>query len=194
MGKENGKLATLTRENHEDWFRRAKLKIREKGAWLAVKSTVEEYAWINSANHTTGAPRTNTDTGKTSSSKDSIEDLTLQFARQGGSWEVEKKKEFDQWDAKALGIMIDGLDRDDAVLVDEYETAAAVWTQLRVKYCKTDKSTARINMSAIQNFEYTEESTIDSSWTKLKEYRRKVIAANRCYAAAYILMTFFFTS
>ncbi|KAI1003498.1 hypothetical protein K3495_g4707 [Podosphaera aphanis] len=81
--------------------------------------------------------------------------------------------------------MIDGLDRDDAVIVDEYKTAAAVWTQLRVKYCKTDKSMARINMSAIQNFEYTEESKIDSSWTKLKEYRRKVIAANTCYAAVY---------
>ncbi|KAI0998411.1 hypothetical protein K3495_g9785 [Podosphaera aphanis] len=81
--------------------------------------------------------------------------------------------------------MIDGLDRDDAVLIDEYETVAAVWTQLRIKYYNTDKLTARINMSAIQNFEYTEESTIDSPWTKPKEYRRKVIALNRFYAAAY---------
>lgn len=63
--------------------------------------------------------------------------------------------------------------------------AAAVWTQLKVKYCKTDKLTARINMSAIQKFAFNDDSTIDGSWTKLKKFHRKIIAANRNYASAY---------
>ncbi|KAI1006143.1 hypothetical protein K3495_g2078 [Podosphaera aphanis] len=82
-------------------------------------------------------------------------------------------------------ITIDGLDRDDVLLFDQYDTAAIVWPQLSGKYCKIDKSTARVIVSAIQNFGYTEESMMDSFWTKLKECHRKVIIANKCFIAAY---------
>lgn len=40
-------------------------------------------------------------------------------------------------------------------------------------------------MSLIQKFLFSDDSTIDGSWTKLKEYRRKVISANRNYASTY---------
>lgn len=150
---------------------------------------MELYAWIRKANEATNKPAsegsTFNESQNTGKRKDSIDDLACRFARQGGCWIFEKKKEFDLWDAKALGIIIDGLDTDYAILIDEYETAGAVWTHLRVKYYKTKKSTARINMSAIQTFVFGNDSTIDASWTNLKEYRRRVVAANRNDASVY---------
>ena len=42
----------------------------------------------------------------------------------------------------ALEVILEGLGEDDGILVDEYKTAATVWTQLKIKYKKTSTSTA----------------------------------------------------
>jgi hypothetical protein len=81
--------------------------------------------------------------------------------------------------------MLNGLSSDDAVLVDEYKTAGAVWTQLKAKYEKTSITTANMYMTALQTFVYDKEVGIDSSWTKLKEYRRKLISADTAMRLAY---------
>lgn len=72
------------------------------------------------------------------------------------------------------------------MLINEYETARVVWTQLKTKYSKTDNSTARINMFSLQKFVLSDDSTIDGSWTKLIEYRQKVISAKKSYVSTYL--------
>ncbi|KAG5942871.1 hypothetical protein E4U59_000815 [Claviceps monticola] len=69
-----------------------------------------------------------------------MDDLASRFERLGGSWNIEKAKEWNQANAKCLSIMLDGLSSDDAVIIDEYETSAAVWAQLQKRYAKTSAS------------------------------------------------------
>ncbi|KAG6313313.1 hypothetical protein E4U22_001058, partial [Claviceps purpurea] len=63
-----------------------------------------------------------------------IEVSSSRFERLRGSWNIEKAKEWTHANAKCLSIMLDGLTSDDAVIIDEYETAAAVWAQLQKRY------------------------------------------------------------
>lgn len=183
MGKDSKNLPILTRENHEDWFRRARVKIMGKGVHYAIETSRTEYAWIHRKGGTTttaaAAGTPNTDgSSTTTESVPGINNLTSQFERMGGSWDLDKTKEWDKANAQALEVILDGLDADDAVLVDEFETAAAVWNQLKAKYKKTSTTTVNQYMTKLQNFEYDKSVGIDDSWTKLREYRRKLIAAN----------------
>ncbi|KAG6019470.1 hypothetical protein E4U19_007204, partial [Claviceps sp. Clav32 group G5] len=69
-----------------------------------------------------------------------IEELTSDFERMGGSWNIERKKEWTNANAKCLSIMIDGLSSADGVIIDEHKTAAAVWAHLQKRYAKTSAS------------------------------------------------------
>jgi len=80
---------------------------------------------------------------------------------------------------------LDKLDADDAVFIDEYETAIVVWTQLKLKYNKTSSTTVNQYMTFLQTLSYDKNIGIDGTWTKLKEYRRKLIAANGVMRLAY---------
>jgi hypothetical protein len=188
MGKENNKaLPILARDNHEDWFRRAQVKIKGKAVWFAIENTKFEYAWIKRVGGTIGGT-TETPSTTESSSKDKdpgIEGLTTAFEQMGGAWSTDQSRDWDIADARALEVMLNGLSSDDAVLVDEYKTAGAVWTQLKAKYEKTSITTANMYMTALQTFVYDKEVGIDSSWTKLKEYRRKLISADTAMRLAY---------
>lgn len=197
MGKDSKYLPILTRETYEDWFRRAKVKIKGKGAFFVIETSRVEYAWIyregGAATSTlataaaTGTPATaTTDTSSGAGQGDAdINNITSQSDRIRGVWNIDKAKEWDLADAKALETILEGLDSDDAVLIDEYETAPAVWTQLKIKYEKTSISTTNKYMTLLQTFPYDKNIGIDGSWTKLKEYRRKLIAANGAMRLAY---------
>lgn len=182
MGKDTKYLPTLTRDNYEDWFRRAKVKIKSKGVFYTIETTRTEFAWIQREG---GVKQAIPTLASETSSSSTIDGITSGFERIGGTWNLEKAKEWDQDDSKALEIILEGLDEDDAVLIDEYETSSAVWTQLKLKYEKTSSSTANQYMTSIQNFTFNKETGIDGSWSKLKEYRRKVIAANTAMKNAY---------
>lgn len=179
MGKDSKHLPIVSRDNYEDWFRRAKVKIKGKGVYYTIEISRIEYAWIQRE----GGIKSSAPSSTAESSE--VDNVTSQFERLGGTWNVEKAKEWDQADAKALEIMLEGLGEDDAVLIDEFETAAAVWTQLKLKYEKTSTSTANQYMTSLQNFIFDKDVGIDGSWTKLKEYRRKIIAANGAMRNAY---------
>jgi hypothetical protein len=179
MGKDSKHLPIVSRDNYEDWFRRAKIKIKSKGAYYTIETSRTEYAWIQREGGTKSSASSSTLTSS------EVDNITSQFERLGGTWNLEKAKEWDLADAKALEIILEGLDEDDAVLIDEYETAAAVWTQLKLKYEKTSTSTANQYMTSLQNFVFDKDVGIDGSWTKLKEYRRKLIAANGAMRNAY---------
>lgn len=180
MGKDSKYLPTLSRECYEDWFRRAKVKVKSKGVFYTIETTRTEFAWIPRE----GGIKSQTPASETPSDS-TVDDITNAFERLGGSWNLDKSKQWDQDDSKALEIILEGLGEEDAVLIDEYETAAAVWTQLKLKYDKTSSSTANQYMTRIQNFTFNKDTGIDGSWSKLKEYRRKVIAANAVMKNAY---------
>jgi hypothetical protein len=188
MGKENNKaLPILTRDNHEDWFRRAQVKIKGKAVWFAVENTKIEHAWIRRVGGAVGEG-TSSATTEASSAKErgpDIEGLTTAFEQLGGTWSSERARDWDTADARAVEVMLDGLSSDDAVLIDEYETAGAVWTQLKIKYEKTSITAANTYMTALQTFPYDKKVGIDSSWTKLKEYRRKLVSADGAMKLAY---------
>ena len=183
MGKDNKSLPILTKENHEDWFRRAQVKIKGKAVWFAITTLKQEYAWVprvgGAADPPPPPPLSN------SEPRNNVEDLRTQFERMGGTWSVDQERTWDIADAKALEVMLNGLGSDDATLVDEYQTAKAVWEQLKIKYEKTSITTVNTYMTALQNFVYDKEVGMDSSWTKLKEYRRKLVAADASMKTAY---------
>ncbi|KAA8615111.1 Retrotran-gag-2 domain-containing protein [Pyrenophora tritici-repentis] len=175
------KIPKLTKENHEKWFRNNKLKLKGKGIFYTIEVTKHAYAWI--ARHGAG---TSTSTANTSqdpagtvnpTEQASVLGLTSDFERLGGTWNAEKAKEYDKDEAKALFYITNSLLDDDDALADEYETASALWTALKVKYSKTDQLTANNIMTKLQNFTWKDEKDVDYTWAKLKEYRRKIIAA-----------------
>jgi len=87
MGKDSKHLPTISRDNYEDWFRRAKVKVRGKGVFYAIETSRTEYAWIQREG---GAKiSTPSSTGAVSD----VDDITNQFERLGGSWNIDKAKE-----------------------------------------------------------------------------------------------------
>ncbi|KAG9379171.1 Retrotran gag 2 domain containing protein [Pyrenophora tritici-repentis] len=154
------KIPKLTKENHEKWFRNNKLKLKGRESSTLSKSRSTHPA--GTVNPTEQA---------------SVLGLTSDFERLGGTWNAEKAKEYDKDEAKALFYITNSLLDDDDALADEYETASALWTALKVKYSKTDQLTANNIMTKLQNFTWKDEKDVDYTWAKLKEYRRKIIAA-----------------
>ncbi|KAI0991596.1 hypothetical protein K3495_g16591, partial [Podosphaera aphanis] len=74
---------------------------------------------------------------------------------------------------------------EDADMIDEHETALAVWNALRQKYCKTNEFSANAYLASIATFEFEEDTRLDNAWAKLKEYRRKLISADPIMRNAY---------
>ena len=140
-----------------------------------IETSRVEYAWIyregGAATSTlataaaTGTPATaTTDTSSGAGQGDAdINNITSQSDRIRGVWNIDKAKEWDLADAKALETILEGLDSDDAVLIDEYETAPAVWTQLKIKYEKTSISTTNKYMTLLQTFPYDKNISINGS-------------------------------
>jgi hypothetical protein len=74
--------------------------------------------------------------------------------------------------------MSQSLDDDDEALVNEYETAYTLWRYLQKKYAKTSAVTANVYMTKIQTFQFEGDATIIGTWDKLKDFRRKLAAAD----------------
>lgn len=186
MGSDDGhdketKILKLTKENHEKWFRNSKLKLKGKGIFYTIEVTKHAYAWIarlgaGTSTSTATTTPTPADIGY-AAEQESIRDLASDFERLGGTWNAEKAKEYDKDEAKALFYITNSLHDDDDALADEYETASALWTALKAKYSKTDQLTANNMMAKLQNFSWEDEKNVDYAWAKLKEYRRKIVAA-----------------
>ncbi|KAG6191776.1 hypothetical protein E4U27_004211 [Claviceps purpurea] len=152
MGKDRRALPILDRENHQDGLRRVRITINSKGVAIAIEFTKHEEG--GAANATPTAPTAAASTANASTNATSndtaMDDLPMhlhllsqieqievsssRFERLRGSWNIEKAKEWTHANAKCLSIMLDGLTSDDAVIIDEYETAAAVWAQLQKRY------------------------------------------------------------
>lgn len=77
------------------------------------------------------------------------------------------------------------MSEDGQALADEYENANTLWTALKFKYSKTDENEANRQLTYIVTFQYDERSGVDGAWTKLKEHRRKLIAASTTMKSAW---------
>jgi len=116
----------LSRENYEDWFKRAEVKIKGKEAYYSIESSRTEYTWIHREGGAAGVSREGKpDTEKTTDNS-KVDNFTNKFERMGGSWNIENAEKWNQANAKALEIILEGLGPDDSILVDEYKTATAV--------------------------------------------------------------------
>lgn len=186
MGSDDGhdrepKITKLTKENYEKWFRSTKFKLKGEGIFYTVEVTKHAYAWIarQGAGNSTSTATTPQDLAVAANAAEqaSILGLTSDFERLGGTWNQEKAKEYEKDEAKALFYITNSLHDDDDALVDEYETASALWTTLKTKYSKTDQLTANNMMTKLQNFSWKDGKDVDYAWTKLKDYRRKIIAS-----------------
>lgn len=115
MGKEGLKLPILGRDNYEGWFRRAVIKLNGKDIGFAIHETLEDHAWVALRGGALPQPPAGQ------------HDTRTQAQIAGGEWDREKVKEWSMGNAKALALILDGLDEnDDANLLDEFQTARQV--------------------------------------------------------------------
>ncbi|KAF7568846.1 hypothetical protein PtrM4_112490 [Pyrenophora tritici-repentis] len=98
---------------------------------------------------------------------------------------IEKRDKYLEDEATAIDLLFRSLSEDDQALIDEYDTAFQFWAYLQKKYTQTDATTANIYMTRIQTFTFNPGNTIVGSWEKLKDYRRKLVAADADTNGAY---------
>ena len=160
-----------------------KLKLQLKDVFYTIESSLDEYVWIPNPK---GKALTISTPVSAKSSKDvDIDKLTTEFEKLGGTWNIDKRKEYNKHQATALFYIVSALSLDNQPLINEHETAKAVWTVLKVKYSKTSELTANTYITKLTRFEFDKEVGIDGLWTKLKEYRWKLIVANTDMKNAY---------
>ncbi|KAG9384375.1 hypothetical protein A1F94_003922 [Pyrenophora tritici-repentis] len=172
------KIPKLTKENHEKWFRNNKLKLKERESSTLSKSRSTRTPGLHDMEL---APPSTANTSQdpagtvNPTEQASVLGLTSDFERLGGTWNAEKAKEYDKDEAKALFYITNSLLDDDDALADEYETASALWTALKVKYSKTDQLTANNIMTKLQNFTWKDEKDVDYTWAKLKNTAARLL-------------------
>jgi hypothetical protein len=164
------------------------LKLNAKKIRYVLDIPVEQYTYVlgkKPEDYNTGNATANDITGITNG----MEALRLDTKNGYTDWSRWETYNSDQ--AKVLYFFSQALDEEDAVLIDELYTAAAVWEQLKKKYTKTVASSVTTYTSKIITFKYDEERGIDSCWAQLKEYRRKLGSADKAMKSAYLDPTLF---
>ncbi|RKF65444.1 hypothetical protein GcM3_121020, partial [Golovinomyces cichoracearum] len=82
-------------------------------------------------------------------------------------------------------MMMKRLNEDDEALIDEYVTTKSFWEYLKKKYSKSSPFTANENLTVIQTFDFSQYDTVTQACDKLKQFRRKLGAANPDMKNAY---------
>jgi hypothetical protein len=167
--KEEWKIPKLTAENHDAWFRRNKVKLKGKRVFYVCEKSLAECCRIATANELPDAMREMDITDKTAKAYINID----------------KRDKYLEDEATAIDLLFRSLSDDDQALVDEYDTAFQFWAYLRKKYTQTDATAANMYMTRIQTFTFDSDSTIVGSWEKLKDCRRKLVAADADTEGAY---------
>jgi hypothetical protein len=183
MAEENSnwKVPTLTRENHDKWFRIIGAKLEGKGVIYVTQQTLLEYARV--AVPSTKDAENNQDLeeltgylGRLSISPDS----TIASTPAEGSrvfLNIDKKAKYQKDAGTVKFYLLQGLNDDDQALLDEYDTPKALWEYLKSKYTQPSKLAAAKYTKELHDFTWNNNFTIIDAWNKLKEIRRKIIAA-----------------
>ncbi|KAI1516726.1 Retrotran-gag-2 domain containing protein [Pyrenophora tritici-repentis] len=169
--KEEWKIPQLTAENHDTWFRRNKVKLKGKKVFYVCEKNLVQHCQIATASRLTEA----------------MEELEIAETDKHTKIRVniEKRDKYLEDEATAIDLLFRSLSEDDQALIDEYDTAFQFWAYLQKKYTQTDATTANIYMTRIQKFTFNPGNTIVGSWEKLKDYRRKLVAADADTNGAY---------
>jgi hypothetical protein len=168
--KEKWAIPKLTTENHDSWFRRNKVKLKGKRVFYVCERSLEEHCRIATAEDLSDAVK----------GLDITDNKTVKVRIN-----VDKRDKYLEDEATAIDLLFRSLSDDDQALVDEYDTAFQFWAYLRKKYTQTDATAANMYMTRIQTFTFDPDSTIVGSWEKLKDYRRKLVAADADTEGAY---------
>ena len=88
-------------------------------------------------------------------------------------------------EATALNKIFKSLNKDNQALFNEYKTAYEFWAYLKTKYSQINTTTANKYITKIQTFTLEEGDTIIKAWDTLKNYCRKLGAANVIAKNAY---------
>ncbi|KAI0993630.1 hypothetical protein K3495_g14554, partial [Podosphaera aphanis] len=158
----NWSIPILNSENHDSWFRRYRVMLPGKGVFYVVEQTMKNVCMnvTESTNHPKASERAGED----------IYSIRASF-------DEEKQKKYLRDEATAIDLMFRSLSSDDQALYDEYTTSFSLWAYLGEKYKKSDPTTADEYMTEIQTFKL-ENRTIIEAWDKLKDFRRKLCAAD----------------
>ena len=169
--EEKWKIPQLTAENHDTWFRRNKVKLKGKRVFYVCEKTLVQHCQIAQV-------------GKLTEAMEEL-DITEVDTKTKIRLNIDKKEKYLEDEATAIDLLFRSLSDEDQALIDEYETAFQFWAYLREKYSQTDATTANIYMTKIQTFTFSPESTIVGSWEMLKDYRRKLVAADAAFNGVY---------
>ena len=171
--REGLRIPTLSKANHESWFRQTRIKLRGKGVFYTCEVTLRAHAQILLAD----------DIAKIATGVENL-DIEEKGTKTRIVLSLEKKK-YQEDEAIGLSLLFRSLSEDDQALSDQYEAIFDFWAYLKKKYSQTDSVTAKKYMTKIQTFIFTEDMTITSAWEKLNEYRRKLVNANAALVATY---------
>lgn len=169
------RIPILDRDNHEIWFQDMTFELRGKDLYYVVETTLKEYAWIRKLDKNSPAQSS----GSENPTKSDMENLTAKFEELCGSYDSEKKRTFERDQAKAFHVISMSLGEEDKVSRGEFESnIKGFWNSLKAKYQKTSQSTSSQFMTKIQTFTFDKDKGIFAAWSLLKDYRRKLVAAN----------------
>ncbi|KAI0991943.1 hypothetical protein K3495_g16244, partial [Podosphaera aphanis] len=160
------------------------IKLMGKDIFFVTESSLHEFAWISESNlfpaETKSVPQKTEDGSgpQKDASKDSIQGIIEGIQRLGGSWNVEKQRNYARAEAQALTVMFKCLDDDDQALYDEHRNAFGFWNALKAKYKKPQTVVSSFYTNKIAIFTYREDAGLGANWARLLRYRRKVISAN----------------
>ena len=172
--REGLRIPSLTKANHESWFRQNRIKLRGKGVFYTCEVTLRDYAQIAMAE----------DIAKITTGVENL-DIEEKGTKTRIVLNLEKRKKYQEDEATGLSLLFRSLNEDDQALNDQYEAIFDFWAYLKNKYSQTDSVTAKKYMTKIQTFTFTEDMTITSAWEKLNEYRRKLVNANATLVTTY---------
>jgi hypothetical protein len=147
-----------------------KIQLDGKGLFYTIEQTIIPYARVAAIED------------DLSSVQSGLEQLNLSDATTIHH-NIEKKTKYQKDRASALSYICRSLNDDYEALVDEYDTAERLWIYLKSKYTRVSAVTANAYMTKIQNFQFQLDDqpnmTIIEAWDNLKEYRRKIGAADQ---------------
>ena len=172
--REGTSIPILDSITHERWFRKMIIFLRARGVLYVVEQSIEEFARIVGPED--GVPEITKGVASLGLDKEKTNRCQLN---------LEKKSTWLKDDAIALSIIMSRLTEDDEALVDEYPSAKSLWAHLTGKYSMTNPVAANENLTAIQTFNFDQYGSVMTSWDKLKEFRRKLGAANPNMRMAY---------
>ena len=116
-------IPTLTKANHESWFRQNRIKLRGKGVFYTCEVTLRSYAQIALAD----------DIAEITTGVENL-DIEEKGIKTRIVLSLEKKKKYQEDEATGLSLLFRSLSEDDQALNDQYEAIFDFWAYLKKKY------------------------------------------------------------